>query len=125
MLTEETYREAHRRSHKLLGSYLALWAWTRKVDCVVLPREQLLPFLGLEQMRNTRIEWLKDDLEKLFPHAFTTESGANVYATLYLSRLPIPSDAKAGKMTDEERVEVLEAAGLNPSLSRFPKNPGS
>lgn len=34
--TDQAYREAHRRRHRLLGIYLALEAWRQHLDCVVL-----------------------------------------------------------------------------------------
>lgn len=120
--TDELYREAHRRSHKLVGSYLALWAWTHGVDCVILSRDQLLPFLGLKRMQGRHVEWLTEDLKTLFPYSFwTVESKTNVYATLYVSRHPIPKGPQSGSMTDEERGEAFAAAGLKTGTANIPK----
>lgn len=119
--TEETYREAHRRSHRLLGSYLALWAWIHEADCVVLTRDQLLPFLGLERMWKKRIGWLMEDLKVLFPYSFTTiDSKTKVYATLYLSRNPIPQAPRKGSMRDETRCAAFGQEGLRARLVTVP-----
>jgi hypothetical protein len=120
--TEHTYREAHRRTHKLLGVYLALTAWKQGVDCVVLEREQLLPFLDLDLMQDKRIDWVKEDVKYLFPHACTTVDSKNVYATLYLSRLPFPREMQTG-MNDSKRVETFTAGGLKAAIIKIPKEP--
>lgn len=122
MATDQMYREFQRRSHKLLGAYLVFWAWTNKVSCVVLPREQLLPYLGLERrMENERIEWLKEDLIELFPYLWwTASSETNRYETLYLSRFKIPPEAKEGAKTDLERVELLKEHRLKAGVVDIP-----
>lgn len=87
MATEDIYREANRRSHKLLGSYLAFWCWVHDVDCVVLKRNELLHYLGLKRMQNKRIDWLRADVEAMFSHARTAKNASSGnYSTLYLSR---------------------------------------
>ena len=122
MATADTYREAHRRSHKLLGAYLALWAWKHGVDAVMLPREQLLPFLGLERMQNKRVDWLKNDVKSLFPEAWNTvDSKNNIYASLFLSRRAFPPAVKSGSMTDQKRVEAVNLAGLKAAIVKIPK----
>ena len=122
MATPPEYRNALCRNHRLLASYLALWAWQKGVDCVALPRRTLLPFLGLRRMRDQRIDWLKQDVRDLFPHAWTTvDSRSNVYATLYLSRKPIPIEAHNGTMPDAKRVEKITALGLPAAVAKIPK----
>jgi hypothetical protein len=119
---EETYREAHRRKHKLLGTFLALSAWRQGLDCVVLERGQLLPFLDLDRMQDKRVDWVKEDVKHLFPHALNTcDSKSGVYSTLYLSRFPIPLDAHLGSMNDAKRVEALAAGGLKSAIVKIPK----
>ncbi len=121
MTTEDTYRDANKRSHKLLGMYLALWAWRKDIDCVVLPRSRLLPYLGLQQMRNTRIDWLTEDVKDLFRYSWrTVTTPTEVYGTLYLSRKAIPSSAKEGSMTDDRRIELLKKAGLSAAIAAIP-----
>lgn len=121
MATEDIYRESQRRTHKLLGVYLSLLAWKQGIDCVVLEREQLLPFLDLLAMQNKRIDRVKKDVEYLFPHAFSTEnSKTSVYATLYLSRLPFTPEMKTGEMTDAKRVEAFALGGIKSAIVQIP-----
>lgn len=118
---EHMYRDAYRRQHRLLGCYLALDAWMRCIDCVVLSRDQLLPFLGLKHMQNKRITWLKNDVRDFFPHHFVTvTSSAGAYATLYLARLPIPEHDHRKKMSDVDRASLFTSTGLKSALVSIP-----
>jgi hypothetical protein len=122
MATPEPYREALRRAHRLLGVYASLWCWTHRVDAIALPREQLLPFLGLERMRNDRIDWLKSDVKDFFPHAWATVfSRSGNYATLYLSRYQFPAKGKEGYMDDEDRAKRFSELGLKCVVAKVPR----
>jgi hypothetical protein len=127
MATEDFYREFQRRRHKILGAYLALRAWERKVDCVALPRSALLFYLGLEKrMENERLARLKEDLRRLFPHSWNTvDAETNRYETLYLSRVKIPEEAKEGDTLDDlERAALIEQKGLRIGiLDEIPQEP--
>jgi hypothetical protein len=115
MTTDEFYREFQRRRHKLLGAYLALRAWERNVDCVVLPRNALLPYLELEgEMKNVRLAWLKEDLSKLFPYYLSTEiTKTRKFEALYLSRVEIPEVPEEEDATDDlEFASLFEKNGL-------------
>src|SRR5688572_30564009 len=121
MGTQETYREAHRRRHRLLGSYLALSAWTKGVDCVVIQRDELLGFLELQTMQDTRIAWVKQDIKSLFPYSFTTEDDTtSVYRTFFLSRSPFPKKLRLATMEDDERVDAFNDAGLKAAIIELP-----
>lgn len=120
MQTEETYREAHRRSHKLLSAYLALWAWQRGADCVAIRRGDLLSCLSLQRMKNKRVDWLKEDLAHLFPHATCSRAtGSRMYATLYLSRVPLPSSFLTGQSLTS-RISLLREAGVRAEIVELP-----
>ena len=119
---EEVYRKSQKRLHQTLGSYLLVKAWEMVVDCIAIKRQQLLNFLQLERMKNKRIDWLKDDLTNFFPYQMTTNSSASgTYATLYLSRFPLPPEGKKGSMTDEKRVKKFCALGLKSAITTVPK----
>lgn len=122
MLTQDTYREANRRSHRLLGHYLALTAWIRGVDCVAVVKDELFPFLGLKKrMEMERIKWLTEDAKPLFPYSWWTQSKkTGGYSTLFLSRLRFPKDARLGFLVNEDRIKQFEAAGLKGSLIELP-----
>jgi hypothetical protein len=101
--------------------YLAMTAWIKKVDCVVLQRSQLLPFLGLERMKNVRVDCLQTDLRSLFPYYDTlVESKTGNYATLYLSRVPFLEGCFRGHVSDENRIKILNTAGLDAAIVEIP-----
>ena len=122
MTTDQMYREFQSRRHKLLGAYLVFWAWTNKVSCVVLTRERLLPYLGLEgRMEKVRIEWLKEDLEQLFPHMnplYDADNGR--FETLYLSRLKFPNGCFDEPMANYRRVEFLKEHRIKADIAYIP-----
>jgi hypothetical protein len=121
MAAEDIYRESNKRRHKLLGAYLTLWSWMHKVDCVVFSRKTLLKFLELERMRNTRVDWMKEDLKELFPNAsamYTTSSG--VYSNLYLSRFKFPAGFPWGSMRTVQRITRLKRKGLKTKEVKIP-----
>ncbi len=117
------YRETQARLHRVLGSYLAMVAWKSGCDCIILQRKTLLGFLGLEKMKNVRIDWLKADLASLFPDCHTTNtSTSGVYADLYLSRKKIPDQNGVwGTMTTKKRIEALAALGVSATTLEIPK----
>ena len=119
---EDVYREAQARLHRVLGSYLAMKAWSCNLDCVVIERDSLLDFLDLERMRNARVDWLKSDLEYLFKYAHTTNnSQTGTYATLYLSRVKIPRNAGIWvSMTSKERINLLSEHGIKAKVIELP-----
>ena len=51
--SKDVYREACRRSHRILGNYLVLRAWSKRADCLYLDRGVLLRYLGVGAMRET------------------------------------------------------------------------
>jgi hypothetical protein len=105
----------------LLGTYLALAAWVKNVDCVVLQRAQLLPYLGLERMKNARIEWLKKDIKKLFPYANNLiELNTKIYASLYLTRVDFPADIFGYAISDEQRIDRMAEKGFKAAEVSIP-----
>lgn len=116
------YRDAQARLHRLLGSYLAIVAWKSGCDCIILERDKLLPFLGLEKMKNARIDWLKEDLRSLFPICHTTTAtAAGTYADLYLSRKTIPNNNGVwASMTTQKRVDILAGIGITATIIGIP-----
>jgi hypothetical protein len=118
---EEVYREAQERLHRTLGAFLIVKAWEIGVDCIAIKRNSLLKFLKLERMKNTRIDWLKEDLSDFFPHQWVTySSDSGTYATLYLSRFEIPDKGKKGSMTDKKRIEKISNLGVRASIIKVP-----
>jgi hypothetical protein len=120
---QNAYREFQRRRHRVLGAYLAFWAWETQSDCVVLSRKHLLPYLGLEsRMEEVRLRWMEEDLRGLFPYFLPLHYGANdKFEKLILSRKEIPlagltggiSLAECAKRLGEKGLDTVFALGLN------------
>jgi len=108
----EIYRNACRRSHRILGSYLALLAWKKEVDCVIVAQDELFDYLGIKAMRKQRLRWLVHDIKDLFPHAQALYRSTRGHVSTYLSRLKFPAGAFDERMYDDERVHVLREGGL-------------
>jgi hypothetical protein len=105
----DPHREDCRRLHRLIGHYLAMQAWIRKLDCIVLTRADLEKFLGLSKFKSARVKWLTSDLEPWFPHQVPYyKSGApSSIHSLFLSRVPIQPHLPKGTMTTQTRIQKL------------------
>lgn len=96
---------------------LALWAWGKHVDCVVVHRDQLHPYLGIMARREERLRWLVSDARPLFP--YTKElyhGGGGKRGTIYLSRKKFPDGVFDGTMYDIDRVKFLIEHGLSSAI---------
>ncbi|WGK83064.1 hypothetical protein PYE51_16980 [Vibrio aestuarianus] len=110
---DDAYRESQMRLHRVLGTYLALVAWKRKADGVVINRESLLSFLKISRMQNVRVDWMKEDLAHLFPYTGNTYfSKTGSYSALYLLRQPLPKGILHKTMSTSERIKVFKDNGL-------------
>lgn len=115
--TGQVYRDACRRSHQILAVYLALWAWKKRVDCVVIHRNQLHPYLGIKARRQQRFRWLVADTRHLFPYRqelYQRRSGGR--GTLYLSRKKFPPDIFDKSMYDIDRIGLLGEHGHSAAM---------
>ncbi len=90
----------------MLGHYLAIQAWIRGLDCLVVQREQLGAFLGLRRFKGARIEWLHEDLKPWFRYFYDLYSVGS-FAGVYLSRKRFPKPLDTDNMTDEKRIKSL------------------
>ncbi len=118
-MSEEFYREACRRRHRVLGHFLAIQAWLRKLDCVVLQRIELERFLGLERFKGTRVDWLREDLKPWFPFQvpyFKSKSPSSIHS-LFLSRVDIAPHLPLGTMTTDARISRMAASA--PKTEKF------
>src|SRR6266851_4509070 len=112
-MATDPHREFCRRQHRVIGHFLALQAWTRGVDCIVLQREHLESFLGLERFKRARQEWLMTDLLPWFPHQVKIHRHGtpSSLASLFLSRVSLDEHFPRGSMGTAKRV-----AKLNPDI---------
>ena len=109
------------RDHRIIGNYLSICAWNKKLDCIVLHRFDIEELLGVKKINRQRIIWFIDDLKPWFPHheAYSGtgkqinfirhrifNSPINV-GYLFLSRVPIDKYLPAGTMNAEERIKGM------------------
>jgi hypothetical protein len=116
---EDPHRESCKRQHRIIGQYLAVQAWLRGLDCIVLVRSDLEVFLGLERFKNARVQWLKEDLTPWFPYQqpyYKTNSPSSIHS-LYLSRVQIEKFLPSGKMTTDDRIARMKSDA--PRTQRF------
>jgi hypothetical protein len=102
----DAYREGCRRQHRIIAHYLAVQAWLRKLDCIVLARDELEKFLGLQRFKAERVKWLRDDLKPWFPYQvpyYRTGAESSIHS-LFLSRVPISKHLPTGSMATSQRI---------------------
>ncbi|MDX2024312.1 MAG: hypothetical protein SF187_28985 [Deltaproteobacteria bacterium] len=117
MASDKFYREAARRTHRTLGSYLVQWAWMNGVDCVVIGRADYMRFVGLQvaprsRMPSSRIEWLKDDLASVFPYAKPMWQKGRKWSRIFLSRQELPASVFKGIESVDRRLRQLADVGV-------------
>lgn len=105
----EEHRLACQRQHRVLGHFLAIQAWLRGVDCLVLERDDLEAFLGLKRFKEERVRWLQADLRPWFPYQVPLEQGTSRYSlhSLYLSRLPIDGWLSTERLETAQRLAQM------------------
>jgi hypothetical protein len=98
------HREACRRRHRIVANWLVLYTWKLRADCIVLDRDDLGALLSVLHIKESRKEWLVNDVESWFPYHETIWTSSNVLASIFLSRVPL-DDLALGTMSDQERIE--------------------
>jgi hypothetical protein len=119
----DAHRDTCKRQHRVLGHFLAIQAWLRGLDCIVVSRLDLEVFLGLERFKKQRVEWLQEDLRPWFQSQFVVEQGGAGFSlhSLYLSRVPIEKWLADGELSTEERIAKLGKGA--PKTEEFAKVP--
>jgi hypothetical protein len=118
---EDVYREFARRSHRLLGVYLTIYAWTNDLDCVVLTRDEILKFWGIKtRVERERRKWLKDDVARYFPQVKILFETSSKFATIYLARREFPEVDFDITMSDIKRIGLLSTKGMRAKMVDLP-----
>jgi hypothetical protein len=117
--SEQAYRDACRRQHRVIANYLAVEAWRRGLDCIVLVRSDMETLLGLERFKSARVAWMRSDFEPWFPYqeAYYSTRARDSIQTLFLSRVPISEHLSSRSMTTERRIALMGADA--PRTKRF------
>lgn len=114
----DPHREHCRRTHRILGQYLAIEAWLRGVDCLVIERYELLRYLGLEKLHGARHDWIQLDLKPWFPYPDFSVDNTKLEA-MFLSRVPIENHMDSFAASTEDRVETLGHSGIVVQIFSF------
>lgn len=111
-------REGARRQHRTLALFAVIQCWMRDLDGLVFERSQLERLLGLERFKQTRVNWLKEDMREFFPNqrSLWRTYPQRSFSSLYVSRrllAPFPVDASGV----DKRIEFLGGKGVR--IDRF------
>ena len=101
------HREFCRKQHRVLGHFLAVLCWRRGLDCIAVDRACLQLFLDISRFKSARLRWLIRDIEPWFPHHTKYVYSGGTTASIFLSRVPIEAHLSNGRMSDEERIELM------------------
>ncbi|MGB8275346.1 MAG: hypothetical protein WCF16_08790 [Alphaproteobacteria bacterium] len=109
----DPHRAFTQRRHRIIGQYVALQAWIRGLDCIVLQRRHLLALLHIERIEGARLDTFKADVSPWFPRSevFYSPPERNTFASIFMSRFSL-SDVPGEAMSDEDRIGYIRNAGI-------------
>lgn len=81
-------REGARRQHRCIAMFCALYCWNHDKKAVFVQKDYLLRFLGLERLREKRMDWLKEDVGGYFPYVFRRQIKSENKDSIIFSRIP-------------------------------------
>ncbi len=112
-------REGARRQHRAVSLFAVIQCWLRQLDGVAFQRSHLERLLGLGRFKQTRINWLKEDIQDFFPYCKVCKYAGknNSLASVIVSRVPFENELPKGKMTTKKRIKGIAAGG--PRLDLF------
>lgn len=118
--SQDPSRAAPRRAHRVLAVYLAMHAWVKRLDCVIIEGEDLRSYLGgIARLESGRKSNIADDVKSLFSfHHFLP--GPPGSPTLFLSRVPIPDEIWATKGLLYDFRQRLAQAGIRAGFVKLP-----
>lgn len=115
------YDELYRRQHRVVGHYLALQAWLRGVDCVVLDRKDIQALFHITNTGEDRIKQFRADIAPWFRvfRPFYPKSSRTLIRSLFLSRVGLNADVLKGLMTTDQRITKMRTADGSLKIERF------
>jgi hypothetical protein len=86
-----------RRFYRIVGNYLAIYAWRHSADCVRISGWHLKELLGLQRFRTDTSRCFGEDIRCWFPHSYPSwthkpgflAKGSRALRRMYVSRVPI------------------------------------
>ena len=112
-------REGARRQHRATAVFAVIQCWLRNLDGLCFGRAQLERLLGLERFKQTRVEWLQEDLRDFFPYQETYWYKNDSFASLFVARRELKPHLAIGEMSDEERIKRVPENGPRLVLFRM------
>lgn len=85
-VVSNSHRDSEAKLHRALSVFYAVCAWKLGVDCIVVKVDGLKGLLGVNGIRDVRMDWLFEDVNSLFPFC---KRGGGGYC-VYLSRRELP-----------------------------------
>ena len=61
------YREFARCEHRRISLFCAIQCWINGWDGIRVSRDQFKKLLALKRLKSSRVEWMKEDFQELFP----------------------------------------------------------
>lgn len=107
----------------MLGAYLALLCWTKKLDCVSIDRFDLVSFWGgTKRVEAQRLDWFQEDVCQYFPHfvSLNAKKGSGKFAGVYISRVQFPDGIFSRSLSDKQRITELICNGVKTELIQLP-----
>jgi hypothetical protein len=115
------YDEHYRRLHRIVGHYLALTAWTRDLDCIVLDRDDVQSLLNISNTGEDRVRQFVADVQPWFKFSKPYyKPGSKTYLrSLFLSRVSLDSYLPKGRMGVDQRIARATTANGTLKIERF------
>ncbi|HZH29807.1 MAG TPA: hypothetical protein VEY11_03515 [Pyrinomonadaceae bacterium] len=115
------YDEYYRIQHRIVGHYLAIHAWLRELDCVVLDRKEIQAFLNIRNTGEDRTKQFTKDIEPWFKfNKPYYRKGSKTYVrSLFLSRIDISLSLPHGLMSTDDRIAKAVIADRRLRIERF------
>jgi len=121
------YDEYYRRRHRIVGHYLAITAWIRGVDCIVLDRNDLQSLLSISNTGTDRVDQFVKDIKPWFKYdkPYYKPKSKTFVRSLFLSRASLDSYLPKGLMGIDERIARAATANGELKIERFSNIRGS
>jgi hypothetical protein len=100
-----------------MGHYLAIEAWTRGLDCIILERSDINAYLMLERVEKTHLQWLREDIGPWFKYQTPLyRKRTGTFSVLLLSRVELREELIKPTMPTQARLELLNGNGIRTGL---------
>ena len=108
--TNNGYWKDFQRQHRIVANYLALQAWLRDLDCIVLKRSDLKSFFGMESTTKKHIKRFTSDIKAWFRYSqpYYREDSDTYIRFLFLSRVEFTLPARYGSMNLHQLIEAIK-----------------